>query len=338
MLIDGIKRMFAKRDSTSGIAARIGIAAGLFSAAVAITKMVSRFLVEEALDRDQPKAIKAFTNMLLDQYSEKEPYRSALAKGYELRNKELETICVSADDGLKLIGHWYPAENPERVILAAHGWRSSWWRDFGASSDFLHGSGCSVLYIEQRGQGNSEGRYMGFGMTERYDILVWLRWICENTDPGLPVYLSGISMGATTVLMASGLGFPDRVKGIAADCGFTSAKDIFRHVAKNRLHLAYSIHKGDIEYLCREKISHGTEDYSTLDALSVNTVPVLFVHGTDDSFVPVRMTYDNYKACKAPKRLFVVPGAEHGGSYLVDRSGYERELLEFWAEYDRTTP
>ncbi len=330
-----IGNFFGKRGGATGIAAKLGMAAGLVSAAVVMSKMFSKFLVGEALDRDQPRAIKAVTNILLDRYAENEPYKTAREKGKELAASDHETVSVTADDGIKLIGHWFPAKDPKRIVLAAHGWRSSWYGDFGAIADFLSGSGCSVLYIEQRGQGNSEGKYMGFGLTERYDILVWLHWLCANTQ-NLPIYVSGISMGATSVLMASGLGLPGRVRGITADCGFTSAKDIFRHVARNRLHISYNIRKADIEYFCREKIQHGTEDYTTLDALAVNTVPVLFVHGTDDSFVPIRMTYENYKACRAPKRLFVVPGAEHGGSYLVDREGYENELREFWAKYDGT--
>lgn len=64
------------------------------------------------------------------------------------------------------------------------------------------------------------------------------------------------------------------------------------------------------------------------------TVPVLFIHGTDDHFVPIEMTYENYKACAAPKRLFIVPGAGHGSSYFVDRDGYERAIKAFWDDYD----
>jgi fermentation-respiration switch protein FrsA (DUF1100 family) len=336
--LNRIKALLGRRPSAAGsIAAGIGIAGALAAAAAVLSRLFIKTLVGEALDRDQPRAVKAVTDMLIDAYSEKEPYKTAVEKGRELENMGLQTVSVTAEDGIKLTGHWYPAADPARVVLAVHGWRSSWWKDFGAVSDFLHDSRCSVMFIEQRGQGNSEGEYMGFGMTERFDMLVWLDWLCGHTRD-LPIYITGISMGATTVLMTSGLGLPERVHGIIADCGFTSAKEIFRYVARNRLHLMYDIHKADIEYFCKEKIQVGTDDYSTIDALRVNTVPVLFVHGTDDTFVPISMTYENYKACAAPKMLFVVPGAEHGGSYLIDSEGYEEKLCEFWARYDGSGP
>ena len=81
-----------------------------------------------------------------------------------------------------------------------------------------------------------------------------------------------------------------------------------------------------------------TREYSCTDAMRECKVPVLFVHGTDDRFVPVEMTYENYKACTAPKRLLVVPGAEHGVSYLVDQTGYETAVQKFWAEFDAWSP
>ena len=312
----------------------VGAAVGAVAAAASVaSKQVTKSLVGEALDRNEPQAVKNMTEKFMDSYMQKEPYKSALSLAAKLENTPTETVELESEDKIKLIGHWYPAEKPERIILAMHGWRSTWSRDFGAVSDFWHHNGCSVLYAEQRGQGNSGGEYMGFGMTERYDCLGWVRWICDNTED-LPIYLAGISMGAATVLMASGLDLPERVHGIIADCGFTSAEDIFRHVTKNTLHLSYDLRRADVEAMCREKIRHGAEDYSTLDALQVNTRPVLFIHGTDDSFVPVTHTYENYKACKAEKRLFVVPGAEHGGSYLVDKEGYEREVLDFFGKYD----
>lgn len=85
-----------------------------------------------------------------------------------------ETVEIIAHDGEKLVGHYFPCEKPERVIIAFHGWRSSWHRDFGMISDFWYKNNCSVLYVEQRGQNNSSGEYMGFGLTERFDCLDWL--------------------------------------------------------------------------------------------------------------------------------------------------------------------
>jgi fermentation-respiration switch protein FrsA (DUF1100 family) len=119
-----------------------------------------------------------------------------------------------------------------------------------------------------------------------------------------------------------------------ADCGFTSAHAIWKHVVDGTTHFSYDFHKKLVEDLCRKRIQMGAEDYTTLDAMKENKVPVLFIHGTDDTFVPITMTYENYKACTAPKRLFVVPGATHAMSYIVDQKGYEETVKSFWQEFD----
>ena len=137
-------------------------------------------------------------------------------------------------------------------------------------------------------------------------------------------------MGATTVLMASGLTMPDNVRGIIADCGFTSPHAIWKHVVENHFHVPYGLYARAANDLCKKKIHAGSREYSATDALAHTKIPVLFIHGTDDSFVPVEMSYENYKRCASPKRIFVVPGANHGMSYYLNREGYQREVLEFW--------
>jgi len=310
----------------------MGAAVAAAVTATLVSNKLTKALVEEALNRHEPKSIKPIKDNKLDAIFENEVYKDTVAKGEELKEKPMREIEITANDDTRLVGHYYSCQNPKRIVLAMHGWRSNWYRDFGASADFLHNNDCDILYVEQRGQGNSGGEYMGFGMVERYDCLSWVNWLMENTQE-IPIYLLGISMGAATVLMASGFNLPNRVKGIVADCGFTSAKEIFKHVS-TKVHLPYSLRQSEIENLCREKINYGAGDYSTIDALKDNKTPVLFIHGTDDNFVPVSMTYENYRACTAPKRLFVVPGADHAASYLVDKEGYESNVLDFFSSFD----
>ena len=216
-----------------------------------------------------------------------------------------------------------------------HGWRSSWSQDFGTIAPFWFENDCAVLFAEQRGQGNSGGNYMGFGLLERYDCYDWINWVNERTDAKLPIYLGGISMGATTVLMTGGLELPNNVKGIAADCGFTSPHAIWKHVVESNFRIPYGIYSRAAKDLCKRKIKESA-NYSTVDALQNCKVPVLFIHGTDDNFVPINMTYENYKAYQGEKKLFIVPGAEHGMSYIVDKNGYEDAVKCFWYNYDNT--
>lgn len=253
----------------------------------------------------------------------------------KLAETENETVNITAADGTPLVGHWITAEKPKRVIISMHGWRSTWYGDNGMIFDFLHENGCSVLYPEERGQGESGGDYMGFGITERYDVLDWIKWVNERCGVKTPIYLAGVSMGATTVLMAAGVDLPENVCGIVSDCAFTSPDAIWRHIYENNLHLNYGI-RGLISREVAKKIyEFDAETYSTLDALKNTNIPVLFIHGTNDHFVPVEMTYENYQACASPKNLLVVPGADHGMSYYMAKSAYEKAVKEFWKENDK---
>ena len=195
-----------------------GIVAAGAAAVGAGLRAISHYFVKIAMDRKCPGKVQKNISMVSGGSVNEE-----LLKLTEQATKDLEAAAqtrveVESHDGLRLIGHWYPAEQPKRILIAMHGWRSSWSKDFGVITPFWHDNGCSVLYAEQRGQGESEGEYMGFGMLERYDCLKWAQWASENNPDNLPIYLVGLSMGATTVLMASNLDLPENVRGIMADC------------------------------------------------------------------------------------------------------------------------
>lgn len=322
---------------TKSILIGSGIAAAGIGAAGAAHRAVTKFLVNVALDREVPKHAAVSEQKLAGAaVVDAEMLRRLDEAGKVLENSGCQTVEITAQDGTLLVGHWQQHEDAKRVIVAMHGWRSSWAHDFGLVAPFWQANGCSVLYAEQRGQGGSGGEYMGFGLTERHDCLDWVRWVNEQTEKKLPVYLMGVSMGASTVLMAASLDLPENVCGIAADCGYTSPCAIWKHVAQNNLGISYGLYSAAASDLCKKKIRMGPDDYSCVDAMKECKVPVLFVHGTDDHFVPIEMTFENYKACTAPKRLLVVPGAEHGMSYLTDQEGYEAAIRQFWEDCDRT--
>ena len=312
--------------------------AAMTAAAVTAASMTSfaatKYMVRMALDREPPKAPEAARRLIAGAIPHEKFFKAVTEAGEKLAAKPNETVEIKASDGTPLVGHWRPVPNTRRALVAMHGWRSTWYGDFGLIADFWEKNGCSVLYAEQRGQNNSGGEYMGFGLMERYDCLDWVRWVNSRTGAALPIYLCGVSMGATSVLMAAGLDLPGNVHGIAGDCGFTSPDAIWRHIANDNLHIPYGLRSMLVEALVKKKIQVGPEDYSTVDALSQSRIPVLLIHGTDDSFVPVEMSFENYKACAGPKRIFVVPGADHGMSYYVDREGYEAAARDFWQQFD----
>lgn len=293
-----------------------------------------KYLIKVAMDREIPKNLKKMRHHFNGKNAEQKFWEEMDKIGQVLNKSDYENVEITGNDGVRLVGHWKTCKEPKRIIVAMHGWRSIWWKDFGIISDFWERSGCHVLYAEQRGQNNSDGDYIGFGLLERYDCYRWIQWVNARNHEHLPIYLGGASMGATTVLMCAGMDLPEDVHGIVADCGFTSPDAIWKHVIKKNLHMPYGLYKGTANALCRKKIHCNANSYSTLDAMKLCKIPVLFIHGSEDRFVPVNMCYENYKACKAPKQIFIVPGADHGMSYYMDKEMYEKILLDFWKKYD----
>lgn len=323
----------------------LGIAITGAATAAVVSHKITKGLVSLAVDRDSPKD-NSEEHKIPDKIQHK---AAAIFKGSEtnalftqtiesaarkLAEEPHEIVEITAGDGQIMKGHWFPKENASRIIIAMHGWRSSWSHDFGLISSFFKENGCSVLYPEQRGQGASGGTHIGLGILERFDCRDWIDWVNEHNLDGKPIYLAGVSMGATTVLMTSGLELPNNVSGIIADCGFTSPHDISKHIVENNLHMSYGIRGQIADTLCKEKNQIGTKAYSSVCAMKENRIPVLFIHGADDTFVPVTMTYENYKACAAPKELLIVPGADHAMSYYVNREKYEEAVKAFWGKYD----
>lgn len=246
-----------------------------------------------------------------------------------LRSQSLKTVEIRSREGLKLTGHFLEHPNAERIVLMFHGWRSSCERDGAALAKGLYEKGSSILMADQRAHKVSSGKYIGLGILERYDCLGWLEYLTENTDT-LPVYLAGVSMGASTVLMASGMELPERVKGVIADCGFTSPYEMVSLFAKKFLKMKGNTMVDAVNGLCMKKAGYDLKEYSTLEAMKKCCIPVFFVHGTEDDFVPCEMTMQNYEACISDKRLLMIEGAAHTRSYLSDPGKYMEGLTDFF--------
>ena len=312
----------------------LGALAGVGVGAAAVSCGAGKAMTDLAMDRKIPGYSKYF-NVAGKKTDGPFDARRREAKA-TLEALPRQDVTVRSADGLTLTGHLLTCKYPRRLIIAFHGWRSTWSRDFGAVAAFWLENHCNVLLAEQRAHGDSQGDYLGFGLLERSDCRQWALW-ADSQNFGLPIYLAGVSMGATTVLMAAGLDMPESVRGILADCGFTSPRDIVVHVARRNLHMNYTwLRSRVIDRSFRKKIHMTTDSYSTLTAMKQTDLPVLFIHGTEDRFVPIEMTYRNYLACAAPKRLVVVPGAGHAMSFYADPEACERAMKEFWKEFDLT--
>lgn len=311
-----------------------GAAAGIAGIASISAYISTQYLLKIALNKEEPLLLKAAERRISGTKGDQEFMLAVAKAAKKLEQKDNEIVEIVSWDWKTLIGHWIPVKNAKRIVIAVHGWRGTWTQTFGMVADRLEENGCSVLYIEQRATSNSGGDYIGFGLMERYDCLDWIRWVNSRCGTALPIYLCGVSMGATTVMMAAGLNLPANVHGIIADCGFTSPHAIWKHIANNNLHIAFNLRGVIADDIFQKKLQIASASCSTTQALSSSKIPVLLIHGAKDHFVPVEMTYENYQACSGPKRLLIVPGADHSMSYFLEKEKYEKTMKEFWSAFD----
>lgn len=255
-------------------------------------------------------------------------------------------VYITSRDGLKLQGHYIPAEgeykdNPKGIYLQVHGYRSHPLCDFPGCVMDMHNDGYGLFQIDNRALGGSEGTYITFGILERYDTVDWCRYL-EKRFPGVPVLLDGVSMGGATVMLAAGEDLPDTVRGIIADCGYTSPAAICKKVLKQWFHLPpFPIYYAAVLWI---RILAGVwftlpgksdrNRYRTGDAalaLEKNRRPILIAHGQGDTFVPHWMSVENHSHCDPANSVFIsVPDAEHGMAWLEDRAHYTAEINRLW--------
>ena len=194
--------------------------------------------------------------------------------------------------------------------------------------EFYNSLGLNVLIVDQRACGKSEGKYTTFGILERQDVLAWANYWDKRLG-GTPLLLDGLSMGAASVMLAANLPLPASVRGIIADCGFTSPWEIIAHCGKQWFHIPAFPMVHLLSAVARLRFGGGYRSCSTLTSLSNSTIPLLLLHGADDDFVPTYMSEQNFEAATGYKRKLIVPGAGHGLSYLVDQKRCQQELSDF---------
>lgn len=257
-----------------------------------------------------------------------EPYRDKMVGWMkETRNLPHKDICIKSFDGLKLCGKYYEYKPGAPIELMFHGYRGTAERDLCGGVKRCFELERNVLIVDQRASGKSEGNVISFGINERRDCLSWVEYIIGEFGADVKIILTGISMGAATVLMAAGMELPDNVIGVLADCGYTSPKAIIKKVIR-QIKLPADILYPFVKLGGKIYGKIDIEEASPIEAMKICKIPVIFVHGETDNYVPCDMSRENYEACVAPKKLITVPGAGHGLCYMVDREGYLRDVRE----------
>ena len=260
-----------------------------------------------------------------------DPFREIMiSRIKETRAAPAEDFEITSFDGLTLRGKYYHYGNGAPIELMFPGYRGDAERDLCGGMQRCFELGHSALIVDQRACGRSDGSVISFGINESRDLDSWLEFMISHFGKDVRIIICGISMGAATVLLAAGRPLPKNVIGVLADCGYNSAEEIMKKVIKDiKLPVAPAFFLArlsgrlfggfDVAAACPEK------------ALENAVLPIIFIHGDNDRFVPHYMSEKNFSACKSErKKLITVDGAGHGLSYLVDKEKYISSLKEFF--------
>ena len=259
-----------------------------------------------------------------------EPYTQDIIDAMnEAIKMEHQRFTIKSFDNLTLHGRYYEYEKNAPIEILFHGYKGNGLRDLSIGIKRCFKAKHSVLLVDQRAHGLSEGHVTSFGINEHKDCLEWINFTIEHFGKDVKIILSGVSLGAATVLLASSLDLPENVIGILADCGFDSAKNIIKKCVKE-MHLSPTFFYPFIKLGAKIFGKFNLDETSPIKAMEKCKIPVIFLHGDKDFFVPCDMSINMYNKCQSTKKLVLIPNASHGIAYLVEPELYLNEVINFF--------
>ena len=260
------------------------------------------------------------------------PYREEIIRWIrEIRTMEHTDVSIQSFDGLTLCGKFYEYQKGAPIEIMFHGYKSTAERDLCGGVFRCFELGHSALIVDHRAGGSSQGHVITFGAKERLDCLAWVDFVIEHISLDAKIILTGISMGAATVMMASSMELPKNVIGVLADCGYTSTRDIVKKVMRDMklpADLLYPFARWSAKLFGR----FDPDEASPIRSMNCCHLPIIFFHGDSDGYVPCQMSEENYAACASEqKRLVITPGADHGLCFPANKKAYLEAMKEFFA-------
>lgn len=244
-------------------------------------------------------------------------------KRYEQGVKELEGFAsepaqITSKDGLTLRAMYYRSKESNGVcVVFMHGHNSNGSIDFSTEAAFYLQRGCDCLLTDQRACGKSDGKYITFGIKESEDTALWCDFVCDKYAPE-HIILHGMSLGGATVLMAAGEKLPRCVHGIVADCAFTSPYEQYSYLLKHQFKLPAWLVLPVTQIFVKAKAHFGFKDKDTREIMKKNKLPVLFIHGKSDNYVPTYMSEQNYSVAVCDKELLLIDDCKHAEAFRVN--------------------
>ncbi len=244
----------------------------------------------------------------------------------QIRALKHEDFEIKSFDGLTLRAKYYECNPGAPIELLFHGYQGNAERDLCGGVERCFRLDRNVMLINQRASGDSEGHIISFGINERRDCHSWVNYAIKRFGNDVKLIIGGVSMGAATVMMAAGEPLPNNVICVLADCGYSSAEEIIKKVVKE-MHLPVTLLYPFIKLGARIFGGFDLEETSPLEAMKKCRLPVVFVHGDNDDFVPYEMSVQLYNACTSEKKVLItIPGAGHGLAFPADQDGYVNQL------------
>ncbi|WP_415299201.1 alpha/beta hydrolase [Clostridium perfringens] len=244
-----------------------------------------------------------------------------------------EDITLKSFDGLNLTSTLIMNENPtNKFIVLVHGVSICY---VGSLKyfDIFYKNGFNVLIVNQRRHGKSEGKYSTYGFYEKYDVNMWIEYLKSRFGNDIILGLHGESMGAGTVMETIPLN--DSIKFVIEDCGYSNFHELIgfqiTHAYKNRLvRKILSPSLIFANFFMKTKAKFSIKKIVPIDIVSSTSLPMMFIHGKEDYFVPWYMAVDLYKAkTKGYKELYLVEGAKHAEALEVNKILYEKKIMTF---------
>ena len=226
--------------------------------------------------------------------------------------QQFERLTLTARDGLKLSGYYLPASQPtDKLVILTHGYLGNA-KQMGLFGQYYHNDlDYNIFMPDARGHGNSEGAYYGFGWPDRLDLIDWTNLLVQKLGPDVKVAYHGLSMGAATVLMTSGEAeLPRQVKAIIADSPYASVYQLFQYQMNRMFHLPAFPLLDSTSLLTKIRAGYSFGEASALNAVEKTDVPILYIHGEGDTFVPTEMAEELYRAYGKPCGAHACPECE----------------------------
>ncbi len=248
-----------------------------------------------------------------------------------LAAQPLIELRVAAKDGLSLFGRILPAPRQTRKwVILLHGFSGSGLK-MGSYAHHFHQAGFNVLLPDMRGCGNTGGKYMGLGWLDAQDMPLWIDQILQIT-PDAKIVISGGSMGGACTMMCTGYPLKNVVAAVE-DCGYSSVWDEYAYQLKKVFGLPVFPFMYVVDALTKKRAGFSFREASSIDQLKQSRIPTLFIHGTEDEFVPYYMLEENYEAAACEKQKLAVIGAGHGLASEVNPQLYWSTVDSFIARY-----